>query len=132
MNKKIHNPDLLYVHPAYSRAITISDPNRFHFIAGCTPADINYKCLHKGDMLKQYCAVMDGLDITLKDIGATWDDVVYRRIYVLNMDEFIKIQTTYDTKEWFTKGKYPPSTLVEVTRLSNPDFLIEIDLMAIT
>ncbi|AEB28059.1 hypothetical protein FN3523_0202 [Francisella hispaniensis] len=83
-------------------------------------------------MLKQYCAVMDGLDITLKDIGATWDDVVYRRIYVLNMDEFIKIQTTYDTKEWFTKGKYPPSTLVEVTRLSNPDFLIEIDLMAIT
>ena len=132
MNREIHNPDTLFKHPAFSRVITISDPKKFHFMAGCTPTDINYECVHKGDMLGQYYAVMDNLKIVLDSIGATWDDIVFRRIYVVDIDSFLKINMDADIKEWFKPGKQPPSTVVEVSRLANPDYLIEIDFMAVT
>jgi len=132
MKKEMINPAELYQHPAYSRIVTVSAPSKFHFIAGLTAADENYKCVAPGDYLKQYYQVMEGLDLCLKKVGATWDDVVFRRIYVLNMDEFIKIQKDESVTKWFTPGKFPPSTLIEVTRLSDPEFLIEIDLLAVT
>ncbi len=75
--------------------------------------------------------VMRQLEESLKACGATWNDVVMRRIYVLDMDEFLnKIQTEPSQKHFWEVGAYPPSTLVEVTRLSNNDFLIEVDLIA--
>lgn len=132
MKKELLNPVELYNHPAYSRVMTVSSPSKFHFIAGMTPADENYKCVAPGDYLKQYYHVMHCLDICLKKVDATWDDVVFRRIYVLDMDKFIKIQKDPLVTTWFTPGKFPPSTLIEVKRLSDPEFLIEIDLLATT
>ena len=76
--------------------------------------------------------VMDALTIQLKAAGATWDDVVFRRLYVLDMDAFIKIQTDPTMSFPWHPDRPPPSTLIGVTRLSHPDFLIEIDLMAVT
>jgi enamine deaminase RidA (YjgF/YER057c/UK114 family) len=32
---------------------------------------------------------MNNLDLQLRVAGATWDDVVYRRMFVLDVDEFI-------------------------------------------
>jgi hypothetical protein len=55
----------------------------------------------------------------------------FLRLYVLEMDAFIKIQTDPAVSSpWHPDGP-PPSTLVGVTRLSHPDFH-EIDLMAVT
>lgn len=132
MKKEIINPVELYQHPAYSRIITVSEPSKFHFFAGLTAADEQYKCVAPGSYLKQYYHIMESLDLCLKKVGATWDDVVFRRIFVLNMDEYIKTQTDPSIKTWFTAGKLPPSTLIEVRRLSDPEFLIEIDLLAVT
>ena len=132
MNKEVINPPELYNHPAYSRIVSIQEPKNFHFIAGMTPADEKYKCVAPNNLLLQYYKVMDDLELCLRNVRATWDDVVFRRIYVRNMDEFLKIQQSSTTKSYFTSGKYPPSTLIEVSRLSNPEFLIEIDLLAVT
>jgi enamine deaminase RidA (YjgF/YER057c/UK114 family) len=53
---------------------------------------------------------------------------VLRRIFVLDVDAFRKI--CFDkTLPKYGDGR-PPSTLIGVTRLSNPECLIEIDLMA--
>jgi enamine deaminase RidA (YjgF/YER057c/UK114 family) len=48
------------------------------------------------------------------------------------MDAFIKVQTDPTMTYPWHPDRPPPSTLVGVTRLSHPDFLIEIDLMAVT
>ena len=126
MKKELHNPSKFDHYPAYSRAISIESPGRLHFIAGCTAGDENYNPLQKGDVVKQYYVIMEQLEESLKACGATWDDVVMRRIYVLNMDDFLnKIQTGTTQKHFWQVGAYPPSTLVEITRLSNKDFLIE-------
>ena len=127
--KEIHPPEL-YDHPAFKRVITVQGDMKLVFIAGQTPSDENYECVTPGDYKGQYIQVMESLDIQLKAAGATWDDVVFRRMFVRDVGEFFKI--FYDeTLPKYGDGR-PPSTLIGVTRLSQPGFLIEIDLMAVT
>lgn len=132
MEKKHINPPELFKHPSYTRIITVTGPSKLIFIAGQTPSDENYKPVAVGDMRGQYLRVMEALDLQLKAAGATWDDVVYRRLFVLDMDAFIKVQTDPTMTFPWNRDRPPPSTLIGVTRLSHPDFLIEIDLMAVT
>ena len=132
MEKKHINPPELFVHPSYTRVITVSGPSKLIFIAGQTPSDERYRPVEIGNMRGQYLRVMAALTIQLNAAGATWDDVVYRRIFVLDMDAFINVQTDPAMTYPWHPDRPPPSTLVGVTRLSHPDFLIEIDLMAVT
>ncbi|MEI7601279.1 MAG: Rid family hydrolase [Aestuariivirga sp.] len=132
MEKKHINPPELFVHPSYTRVITVSGPSKLIFIAGQTPSDERYRPVEIGNMRGQYLRVMEALTIQLNAAGATWDDVVYRRIFVLDMDAFINVQTDPAMTYPWHPDRPPPSTLVGVTRLSHPDFLIEIDLMAVT
>jgi enamine deaminase RidA (YjgF/YER057c/UK114 family) len=132
MERKHINPPELFKHPSYTRVITITGPSKLIFIAGQTPSDEKYRPIAIGDMRAQYLRVMQALTIQLRAAGATWDDVVYRRIFVLDMDAFIKVQTDPTMTYPWHPDRPPPSTLVGVTRLSHPDFLIEIDLMAVT
>lgn len=132
MDKQFIHPPELFKHPAYSRVITVSGPSKMVYIAGQTASDENYKPMFVGDMRGQYLRVMEALTIQLQAAGATWDDVVFRRLFVLDMDAFIKIQTDPSMSFPWHPDRPPPSTLIGVTRLSHPDFLIEIDLMAVT
>lgn len=132
MEKKHINPPELFLHPSYTRVITVAGPSKMIFIAGQTPSDERYRPVEIGNMRGQYLRVMEALTIQLNAAGATWDDVVYRRIFVLDMDAFINVQTDPTMTYPWHPDRPPPSTLVGVTRLSHPDFLIEIDLMAVT
>jgi enamine deaminase RidA (YjgF/YER057c/UK114 family) len=129
--KHIHPPEL-FKHPSYTRVITVTGPSKLIFIAGQTASDENYKPMAVGDMRSQYLRVMEALTIQLRAAGASWDDVVFRRLFVLDMDAFIKVQTDPATTYPWHPDRPPPSTLIGVTRLSHPDFLIEIDLLAVT
>ena len=130
MDKQFINPPELYKHPAYSRVITVKGPCKFIFIAGQTPSGDNYEPVAKGDYKKQYERVIEGLTIQLKAAGATWNDVVVRRVFTLDVDALQKALREVKRPENFD---YPPtSTMIGVTRLSHPDFLVEIDLIAIT
>jgi enamine deaminase RidA (YjgF/YER057c/UK114 family) len=134
MERELINPEGVFAHPAYTGVVTVTDPRRFHFIAGRTPADHEtYECVAPGDFLAQYRHVMRTLDIELKAVGASWEDVVFRRIFTLDVDAFLEAQQTDpEIQSYWQPGKVPPGTLIGVTRLSDPEFLIEVDLLAIT
>ena len=53
------------------------------------------------------------------------------RIFVIDVDSYLKVSSNPDTPKYGDPDRPPPSTMVGVTRLSDPDFLIEIDLTAI-
>lgn len=127
--QEIHPPEL-YEHPAFKRVVTVQGDMKLVFIAGQTPSDENYECVAQSDYRGQYISVMDSLDVQLHAAGATWDDVVFRRMFVRDVDEFFKIFYDDDLPK-YGDGR-PPSTLIGVTRLSQPGFLIEVDLMAVT
>ena len=131
MEKELLNPPGLYKHPAFTRIVTVRGPCKMIFISGQTPSDENYQAVAPGDYRTQYLTVMDALTTQLKAAGATWEDVVFRRIYVLDMDEMMKVWTDPTIKIPGHRVSSTASTLVGVTRLTNPDFLIEVDLLAI-
>ena len=58
------------------------------FVAGQTPSDMDYKCVAPGDFKGQFIQVMENLKKGLEAAGATFDDVVHRRTYVLDMDKY--------------------------------------------
>ena len=131
MKRERLNPKPLFVHPAFTRIVTIEAPSKTIFIAGLTAADENYKCVAPGDYRAQYKNILQNLTLQLKAAGATWDDVVFRRIYALDVDKFLEVQADPEIGTPWSEGCAPPSTLIGVTRLSSPDFVLEIDLMAI-
>lgn len=130
MKKTYQNPAGVFRHPGFTRIVTVEGPMRLIFIAGQTPSDENYKCVAPGDLKGQYLSVMKSLEIQLKAAGAGWGDVVYRRTFVLDMDEYLRIRKDPSLPNYWNADNMPGSTSVQVSRLSDPQFLIEIDLLA--
>ena len=126
------NPEGIYKHPNFTRIVTVKGPMKLIFIAGQAPSDENYEPVACGDYRGQYLNVMENLEIQLEAAGAGWQDIVFRRIFVLDVEEF-KLRTRgEDAPQFGDPDNPPPTTLIGVTQLAHPDFLIEIDLLAIT
>jgi hypothetical protein len=73
---------------------------------------------------------MHKIEESLKVAGATWDDVVFIRRFTVDMNKYLA--TVYDPSiphHW--KGRPPPSTLIEVSALSEPCQLMETDVFAV-
>lgn len=133
MAKEHINPPGLFSHPNYTRVLIVDRPSKLIYIAGQTPADENYQPLHPGDIRAQYFAVLDGLTLQLKAAGATWDDVVFRRMYAVDVPAFMKVMRDPEVREQlpWKNVKPSPSTMIGVTALSNPGFLIEVEIAAV-
>ena len=131
MDKNFIHPPELFKHPAYSRVITVTGPSKMIYIAGQTASDENYKPMFVGDMRGQYHRVMDALTIQLKAADATWDDVVFRRMYAVDVPAFLKVLNDRTLPVPWDMNRPSPSTLIGVTALANPGFLIEVEIMAV-
>jgi enamine deaminase RidA (YjgF/YER057c/UK114 family) len=112
--------------------VTVKGPCKFIFISGQTPSDENYQPVAKGDYKAQYERVIEGLTIQLAAAGASWDDVIVRRTYTLDVDKLRAAMHDPSTTRPENADHPPTSTMIGVNRLSHPDFLVEIDLIAVT
>jgi enamine deaminase RidA (YjgF/YER057c/UK114 family) len=90
--------------------------------------DIDGNCIGKGDMRAQMEQTFQNLDRCLKAAGATWADVVKTNTFVTDFDEF---QKCGDVRMRYFGVATPTSTTVGVTRLAGPDFMIEIEAVAV-
>jgi enamine deaminase RidA (YjgF/YER057c/UK114 family) len=132
MPKTYINPPGVPQHWYFTRVLTVEAPSKLIYIAGQVPSDENYKPVHKGDIRAQYLAVLEGLTVQLEAINASWDDVVFRRMYATDVPTFMqKCVNDRDIPLPWNKERPSPSTLIGVTALSNPDFLIEVEIAAV-
>jgi enamine deaminase RidA (YjgF/YER057c/UK114 family) len=132
MPKTYINPPGVPKHWYFTRILTVEGPSKLVYIAGQVPSDENYKPIHVGDIRAQYLATLEALTVQLKAINATWDDVVFRRMYATDVPAFMEkcVNDRTIPLPW-SKDKPSPSTLIGVTALSNPDFMIELEIVAI-
>jgi enamine deaminase RidA (YjgF/YER057c/UK114 family) len=122
------NPPGIFAHPAFTRIITVSDPAKIIWISGQTPQNPDLSCVAPGDYQAQYIDVMNKLTIQLKAVGATWNDVTFKRTYTTSIPK-LQAAIALPSTPKFT-DKLPCSTLIGVTELANPEFLLEIEIMA--
>jgi 2-iminobutanoate/2-iminopropanoate deaminase len=81
----------------------------------------------KGDMRAQIEQVGKNLQIALKSVGLSLDDLVKTTTFTTNIDEFFKHPEA--RQEAFGKA-LPTSTTIGVSRLSHPDFMVEVEASA--
>ncbi|KND55220.1 hypothetical protein BPUN_2875 [Candidatus Paraburkholderia kirkii] len=96
------------------------------------PSDEHDRLVHVGDIRAQSIAVLDALTVQLKAVGATWDDVVFRRAYAVDVPAFVEhcVRDATFPVPW-NRERLSPSTLIGMTALANPDFLIELEIAAV-
>jgi reactive intermediate/imine deaminase len=99
------------------------------YISGQIPLDKDMQVKGKGDMAAQTELVYENLKNVLEGAGGTMESIVMMNIYVTDLDAFDR--ETRDLRKKYFGNYYPAVTAVEVRRLYNPDYLIEIEAVAV-
>ena len=81
-----------------------------------------------GDIEAQTRQVCENLKAAVEAAGGTMDDICRVDVYIRNMEQFEGIHRV--RRECF-KEPLPASTMVEVTKMTSPDALIEISAIAV-
>jgi len=121
------NPAGLAPPTAYSHVVSVRG-GRTIYIAGQIALDAQGSLVGAGDLAAQTRQVFDNLAVALKAAGATFNDVVKANYYLRDASQVAVIREI--RANYFT-GALPASTLVEVPRLARPEFLIEIEVVAV-
>jgi len=124
--KQVITPNNVHRPRGYSHAIKAGNTI---YVAGQIALDQEGNLVGKNDIAAQTEQAYENLKRVLEAAGATMDDIVMLNIYCRDMEDFA--QKTREARLKFL-GKYHPAiTAVEVSRLYSPDFLIEIEAIAV-
>ncbi|HWU25902.1 MAG TPA: RidA family protein [Rhizomicrobium sp.] len=98
------------------------------YISGSVAADENGRPVSPGDMAGQMRAAYSEIRRTLAAHGAGFEQVVKETIYTTDMDALLKAS---DLRfEYYGKERLPATSWVQVQRLIDPRFLVQIEVVA--
>lgn len=112
----------------FAQATQAEASGRFVFISGMTARNAEGGITGVGDITAQTHQVCQNLKAAVEAAGGTLEDVARVDVYVLDIDQFDAIHAV--RRQYFT-GVAPASTMVEVSRFVRPEYLIEINAIAV-
>ena len=125
---KHSNPPGLWTSPRLSQMVEVEGA-RLIYLSGQTAADGNYKVRDTG-FRAQANAVYDNIELALRSVGATLDNVVKTTTYLTDAAHIPASREVRLERYKSLKGRPPAHTLLVIGRLAEPEFLIEIDVVA--
>jgi 2-iminobutanoate/2-iminopropanoate deaminase len=125
--KAIQPKNLSDPRPRYSQGI-LAEGGKLLFVAGQTASDKDGNVVGKGDIEAQTAQVFNNLRAVLEEAGGSLDDLVMTTTYITDR----KYREGYNkVRMQQYKKNSPTSTLVIITGLAHPDYLIEINGIAV-
>jgi 2-iminobutanoate/2-iminopropanoate deaminase len=112
----------------FSQATIAEARGRLVFISGMTARRADGSIAGIGNIEIQTRQVCENIKAAVEGAGGTLDDVCRVDVFVRNMEHFDAIHKV--RREYF-KPPLPASTMVEVTKMVSPDYLIEINAIAV-
>lgn len=123
-NREIINPSTIHAPIGYTH-MTIPKGRKIVFLSGQVAWDKDFNVVELDDLASQTNMVYQNIEHALKEIGATWDHIVKTTVYTTQPHEYEIIGNT--TAKFFGDTPPPAQTIVGVTGLALPEFLIEIE-----
>lgn len=109
----------------YSRAVRVGNIIE---VTGTVAVDENGQPVSPGDAYEQTRFILEKIEDVLNRAGATLRHVVRTRIFVTDIARWEEYGRAH--REFFEQIR-PCTTMVEVSRLIHPDYLVEIEATAI-
>ena len=128
MKEQITSDKLRQPDGHFSQATTIEAKGKLVFVSGMTARKPDGTIAGIGDITEQTRQVCENIKSAMETAGGSLDDVVRVDVYVRNIEHFDKIHAV--RREYFTPP-LPASTMVEVTKMVSPDYLIEINAIGV-
>ena len=128
-NLRFFNPPGMSKPPTYSHVVEVNGPNRTIYLAGQTGVDANGKVAE--GFRAQAVQVMENIKMALASVGGGFEHIVKLTSYLTNLEangaEFREVRGSY----FPNKDALPASTLLQISRLANPAYLVEVEAIAI-
>lgn len=112
----------------FSQATVVEARGRLVFISGMTARTPDGSIAGVGDVRAQTRQVCENLKAAVEAAGGRLEDICRVDVYVRNMEHFAAI---HEVRREYFSPPLPASTLVEVTKMTSPDYLIEINAIAV-
>ncbi len=112
----------------FSQATVIEAKGRLVFISGMTARRPDGTIAGLGDITDQTKQVLENIKSAVEAAGGTMDDICRVDVYVRNMEHFKEIHAV---RSQYFKPPLPASTMVEICKMTSPDYLIEISAIAV-
>jgi enamine deaminase RidA (YjgF/YER057c/UK114 family) len=114
--------------PIYAQAVKVTGAQTTLYIAGQVAYDEAGNPAHRGDFKAQARAVLQALKAQVEAGGGTMANIVKVNTYLTD----IRFRADYaPIREEFFGKKMPAHTLVAVAALALPEFLIEVEAVAV-
>ena len=130
MTKEFFSPATLPPPVGYSHIAKVNKGTMI-YLAGQVSSDASGKLVGEGDFGAQAEQVFRNLKIAVEAAGGAMTDIVKLNVYLVaevGQAEVPKLRAIRD--RYVNKEKPPASTLVVVTRLARPGWLVEIEAVA--
>ena len=124
------NPEGLHKNPAYSQAVAVTGPVKTVYVGGQNAVDSEGTLIGKDDLKAQSVRALRNVEAAVAEAGGRLDNVVKWTVFIVQgqpipagFEAFMEV--------WPVGAKPPVVTVAIVDGLGNPDFLVEIEAIAV-
>ena len=130
MSKEIFSPATLPPPTGYSHVAKVNR-GTLVYIAGQVSSDASGKLVGEGDLEAQAERVFANVKLAVEAGGATMADIVKMNTYIVASVDPADVPKMRAVRgRYFGSGTPPASTLVYVSRLAQPGWMIEVEVVA--
>ncbi|HEV8575382.1 MAG TPA: RidA family protein [Dehalococcoidia bacterium] len=124
------NPQGLVKNPAFTQVVAIAGPHRTVYVGGQNAVDAEAKMVGRGDLRAQVRQVFANLKVALGAAGARLEHIVKWNIYIVAGQP---LQPAFEVfrEEWGQRPNPPTVSVLYVSALAFPDYLVELDAVAV-
>jgi enamine deaminase RidA (YjgF/YER057c/UK114 family) len=124
------NPDELPKNPAFTNVVVVSGNVRTIYVGGQDAVDAAGNIVGKNDLAAQVEQILTNLEAALAAAGAGLEHVVKWNIYLVQGQSLLPGLAVFQ-RRWGNRPNPPAITGVFVAALARPEFLAEIDAVAV-
>jgi enamine deaminase RidA (YjgF/YER057c/UK114 family) len=126
LSKQYLNPETMSRPTGYSHVVKVGNTV---YIAGQVSAGPDGSVVGKGDAEAQARQIWRNIEAAVKSVGGTLQNVVKTTTYVTNIQHAAGVRKVRE--ELFQGSNPPTSTLLVITGLASPDYMVEIEAIAV-